>query len=241
LAAKQVLQLDLLLSTMSLSRQKAAKPPPWEGSDARLQLKLDIEAGDITAETPFEDVFDMWPDLYHIYGRSRFKGYLKTLLKKKVTAWKDSEAKAQLELDIIGGFVTEESDPNGVYDSRPQLFHLYTEANFKTNLKSLLKKFSDQENRAEFDKKAHSNDRNSHPFPMRDRRGNMQWTGSKAQRKLNEYIDSGSLLCTGRHQTQGPLEFRCRLQNLSIGCIPRPHLPRDQKQKVSQFLRRQSS
>ena len=51
--------------------------------------------------------------------------------------WRTSEAKKLLKADILAGKVSEESDPEAVFNSRPE-YKPYPKTNFKTNLKNLI-------------------------------------------------------------------------------------------------------
>ena len=178
-------------------RNNKKKPPPWRGSDARVQLELDIIDGHVTVADDPKDVFDMWPDLYHQFPLKKFEGYLESLLKKiateKAPDWKKSEAKAQLELDIIAEVVREESDPDEVYNMWP-IYQKYDETNFKANLKGLLKRNKNKKKLAGFDADAFAHARSIQPFPVRNFRGELQWHGSIAQEKLQKAISDGSYL-----------------------------------------------
>ena len=135
--------------------------------------------------------------LFEEFPFAKFCGFLQTLLKnvkpkkKKIVSWKNSQAKAQLELDILAEVVDEESNPEDVYDHWPELYHDYDFNNFKTNLKSLLEKIAGQRSRAYFDTDAYENDRELNPFPMFDGHGRLQWDGSEAQRLVRKDIDDG--------------------------------------------------
>jgi hypothetical protein len=179
-------------ANLSASEDATTRPRKWRGSDARVQLELDIIDGHVTADDDPKDVFDMWPDLYHEFALKKFEEYLETLLKKneKVPDWKKSEAKAQLELDIIAEVVTEGSDPEEVYNMWP-VYQKYDKANFKVNLKSLLSRHRNKEELAGFDAKAFTHDRVIQPFPARNGHGELQWHGSRAQEKIQEYIKNG--------------------------------------------------
>lgn len=178
---------------------------PWRHSEAKLQLHLDIIEGLVTEDDNPGDVYNMWPELYHVYHINSFTRSLESLLKKhaeeldkqkrnkKPVEWKKSQAREQLELDIIAGVVTKESDPNEVYTMWP-IYQDYNQDNFKKNLKAMLERHGAKNKRADFDAKAYVHDRKIRPFPMRDGQGCFQWHGSEAQKKLQAAITDGTYL-----------------------------------------------
>jgi hypothetical protein len=62
----------------------------------------------------------------------------------KKTPWKDSNAKVQLWFDISEGRVTEDDDPDHVYNMWPELYQDY-EGTFKRSLASLLKQHAEED------------------------------------------------------------------------------------------------
>jgi hypothetical protein len=195
---------------MATSRKKKDS---WRTSEAKEQLKLDITAEVVTDDSDPQEVYDSRPELYHEFAFKNFKTNLKSLLKKvanqsttpsrkKKVSWRKSEAKDQLELDIIAEVVTDDSDPQEVYDSRPELYYEFAFNNFNTNLKSLLKKVANQRSRAAFDAAAVDHDRSAHPFPARNGHGRLQWYDSEAKRLLWKDIDDGVYIPSGPNKTK---------------------------------------
>lgn len=106
--------------------------------------------------------------------------------RRKPIKWKDSKAKALLELDIIAGVVFDTDDPKEVFAMRSE-YEPYKE-NFKTNLSNLLKKVNGQKTKAEFDEDAVYHDRSLNPLPARNGHGRRQWKDSEAQKLVRKAI-----------------------------------------------------
>jgi hypothetical protein len=104
--------------------------------------------------------------------------------------WAKSEAKKMLELLILDGTVTEESDPNQVYNSQDE-FQEYEIRNFKTNLRNLLATVRRNEERAQLDSTSVASFREINPRQEVTRQGYPYWDTSVARTMLSIDIDDG--------------------------------------------------
>ena len=116
--------------------------------------------------------------------------------------WKGSEAKAQLEEDLISGFVSlrkiltykDEHERRPVYKEFP----LKT---FARNLRMARKRIQRKTDIALNDETALNSDRILFPVPTHDLAGRLRWEGSDAERLLKEDMEAGE------HTTSKPKEL----------------------------------
>jgi hypothetical protein len=110
--------------------------------------------------------------------------------KSKITPWGESDAKKILELDILVGVVTEDSDPLAVYQSH-DAFQDYKLKNFKANLKRLIKTLRNKEERSIFDAEAVKHDTELFPRAELTLRGYPFWDTSEAKVLLASDVEDG--------------------------------------------------
>jgi len=111
----------------------------------------------------------------------------------KPTPWQHSEAKQILKKDIVEGRVTDEMDPEEVFEMHGGLYHEYEFKNFKTNLGDLKEALKKQFGKAVSDHLALWNDITHRPRngPTDSTRPCPRWEGSEAERLLKLDMEEG--------------------------------------------------
>jgi hypothetical protein len=104
--------------------------------------------------------------------------------------WQFSHAKEILVQEIFEGKVTENSNPDIVYNSNEE-YKRYKKGNFKSNLKSLLKSLYNKEERSQFDAAAIVHDTALFPRRALTTRGYPFWDTSEAKVLLVKDVDDG--------------------------------------------------
>ena len=113
----------------------------WRTSLAKALLRAEIEAGTVDENSDPKLVHESNPE-YEKWEFKRFKPNLKNLIKAvrsgraKPEKWAKSKAKQLLRQDIIDGKVTDDMNPEDVYNSRDE-YKRFELQNFKTNFKNL--------------------------------------------------------------------------------------------------------
>jgi hypothetical protein len=138
-------------------------PPPWKDSDAKVVLGEDILSGAVTPEMLARAVYDSRP-IFRSYPFRNFANNFKALRQALAKdpgpppKWATSQAKEQLQMDIVSGAILTNMPAREVFDMHPDLFHRYDFQNFSNNLKSLRKSISEDYERMEADREDFSLD-----------------------------------------------------------------------------------
>ena len=178
-----------------------------------VERKIPVEANKMGPKVVWEtycdeDEFEGWE-----YG-DKFQKLLRELrekakLKKPKLDWSNSAAKTYLKKAFKDGLIaTNYSDvggPRKVWDelcaNHAAFRGLEYNSEFTSNLRLLRIDFQRKCKRAEIDKKAFENFRESHPRPTHDHKGVPLWHGSKAEEYLKADIEAD------KHQGKFPKDF----------------------------------
>jgi hypothetical protein len=171
-------------------------PPPWKDSEAKIVLGEDILSGAVTPEMLARAVYDSRP-IFRVYPFRNFANNLKSLRQALAKdpgpppKWATSQAKEQLQIDIVSGAIPTDMPARQVFDMHPHLFHQYEFRNFSNNLKSLRKSIAEDYERMEADWEDYS-----HDLDIVDRLGlradpTVRWHGSRGATLLAEDVAEG--------------------------------------------------
>ena len=100
--------------------------------------------------------------------------------------WRKSDAKKQLQDDILSGKVQLCHKPRHVIAMRPDLYGPWKDRNFGSNYRSLQQALTKKLNRADLDEAALVNARKFHPVEMTTSAGKPRWNGSAAEQVLKQ-------------------------------------------------------
>jgi hypothetical protein len=107
--------------------------------------------------------------------------------------WRNSKARYLLEQDLVSGAIPLESSamkPSDVYMQRHE-FSSFEYKHFRDRLRELRKNILAQKDCAISDHEALIHDRQMHPKPVKNHRGEPRWEGSEAERLLRLDMDAG--------------------------------------------------
>jgi hypothetical protein len=182
---------------------------PWRDSEAKGLLQQDILSGAVPAEMSHKDVYNSRP-CYQCYPFKNFVTNLKNLRKllaQGQTAgappqWKTSQAKEQLQSDILSGTVRPDMQPKHVYNMHAELYHVYEFRNFSTNLKNLREAIANDQARMIEDAGYYGHDvAIVHGSGFRSEPGYLPWHGSPAATLLAQDV------ADGKHNILEPMEL----------------------------------
>ena len=112
--------------------------------------------------------------------------------KKPKVPWAEGDAKRILKRELKKGAIPLNADdmaPRVVYMQHPE-FADYPYEQFRDRLNDLRNKIKEKKARSTFDTHALERDRESHPKPAKNHRGEPRWEGSQAERLLKRDIDN---------------------------------------------------
>lgn len=179
----------------------------WRTCRGKALLRSEIEAGTVDERSDPRVVHESNP-WYKKWPFNRFSPNMKNLIKSvrkggnaKPVKWAKSSAKLILKQAIIDGEVTEDVNPEELFNSRDE-YKQYELANFKSNLKNLMKAIYSDMDRMANDRKYYEHDivllraMRAHLPPRRT-----PWHKSEAKPLLENDI------ANGKHKTHKPKEL----------------------------------
>ena len=133
-----------------------------------------------------------------VCSRSRFQP--RTMPPAK--SWKGSEAKAQLQEDLLSGFISlQKILPYKDDHEKRAIYKEFPLKTFTRNLRTARKRIKQKKDASADDEAALQRDRILFPVPTHDLAGRLRWEGSDAERLLKEDMEAGE------HTTSKPKEL----------------------------------
>ena len=176
---------------------------PWLKDPRRLTLKKDIEDGIIPQEMRPGEAQQLRQE-YQSIEKKLFEGRLKGMRsivakekdgskkKKKEPEWNEKHPiRQRLQQDIVENKLTSTTDMETAHNYREQYKSMEMSV-FKRRFKSLLTIVSLKRHRAAEDAADLANDRQIHPRPILNQRGEPQWIASESKALLEDDVANGN-------------------------------------------------